>query len=111
MNNKKVLIIDDEQDFCMLMKRFFSPKKYDVYVAHTIEDGLNLLDEHQPDIVFLDNNLPDGNGWEKADFILCNYPQTKLNLISALNVAKQAHPSFRILEKQMLLKELPKMFH
>lgn len=110
MNNKKVLIIDDEQDFGMLMKRFLSQKNYDVYVAHTIEAGLNLLAEHKPDIVFLDNNLPDGYGWDKADYILSNYPETKLNLISALNAPKPTDASFRILEKQMLLKELPKMF-
>ena len=110
MKRRKVLIIDDEEDFGMLMKRFFSQKNYDVYVAYTISDGLKLLDEHLPDIIFLDNNLPDGYGWDKTDYILSTYPQTQLNLISALNVPKTSSSSFRILEKQMLLKELPKMF-
>ncbi len=110
MKNRKVLIIDDEVDFGMLMKRFFSQKNYDVYVAYNIADGMKLLDEHRPDVIFLDNNLPDGYGWDKTDFILTNYPQTQLNLISALNVPKTSASAFRILEKQMLLKELPKMF-
>ena len=110
MKKRKVLIIDDEEDFGMLMRRFFSQKNYDVYVAYTISDGLKLLDEHLPDIIFLDNNLPDGYGWDKTDYILSTYPQTQLNLISALNVPKTSSSSFRILEKQMLLKELPKMF-
>ncbi|WP_276372347.1 response regulator [Chryseolinea sp. H1M3-3] len=110
MKNRKVLIIDDEQDFGMLMKRFFSQKNYDVYVAHNISDGMKLLDEQKPDIIFLDNNLPDGYGWDKTDFILSTYPHTQLNLISALNVPKTSASTFRILEKQMLLKELPKMF-
>lgn len=110
MKNKKVLIIDDEEDFGMLMKRFFSQKSYDVFVAYTIADGMKLLDEQQPDIIFLDNNLPDGYGWDKTEYILEHYPQTQLNLISALNVPKTSASTFRILEKQMLLKELPKMF-
>jgi DNA-binding response OmpR family regulator len=110
MKNRKVLIIDDEVDFGMLMKRFFSQKNFDVYVAYTISDGMKILDEQRPDIVFLDNNLPDGYGWDKTEFILANFPQTQLNLISALNVPKTSASSFRILEKQMLLKELPKMF-
>ena len=38
--------------FGMLMKRFFSQKNYEVYVAYTISDGLKLLDEHLPDIIF-----------------------------------------------------------
>jgi CheY-like chemotaxis protein len=110
MKNRKVLIIDDEVDFGMLMKRFFSQKNYDVFVAYNIADGMKLLEEHRPDIIFLDNNLPDGYGWDKTEFILANYPLIQLNLISALNVPKTSASAFRILEKQMLLKELPKMF-
>lgn len=110
MKNRKVLIIDDEVDFGMLMKRFFSQKNYDVLVAYNIADGMKLLEEHHPDIIFLDNNLPDGYGWDKTEFILSTYPQIQLNLISALNVPKTSASAFRILEKQMLLKELPKMF-
>jgi DNA-binding response OmpR family regulator len=110
MKNRKVLIIDDEVDFGMLMKRFFSQKNYDVFVAYNIADGMKLLEEHRPDVIFLDNNLPDGYGWDKTDFILSTYPQIQLNLISALNVPKTSASAFRILEKQMLLKELPKMF-
>src|SRR3989337_3660528 len=110
MKNKKVLVIDDEEDFGMVMGRFFSQKNYDVYVAYTISDGMKRLYEQKPDIVFLDNNLPDGYGWDKTDYILSTYPQTQLNLISALNVPKTSASAFRILEKQMLLKELSKMF-
>ncbi len=110
MNLKKVLIIDDEEDFGFLMRRFFSQKNFEVFVAYTIADGMKILEEQNPDIVFLDNNLPDGYGWDKTEYILSTFPQTQLNLISALNVPKTSASSFRILEKQMLLKELPKMF-
>ena len=108
--NKKVLIIDDEEDLGLLMKRFFFPRKIDVYVAHTIAEGMKLLEEQNPDFIFLDNNLPDGLGWGKTEYILLNYPQTQLNLISALDVPKTTASSFRILEKPLLLEELTKMF-
>ena len=110
MNLKKVLIIDDEEDFGFLMKCFFTQKNFEVFVAYTIADGMKILLEQKPDIIFLDNNLPDGYGWDKTEYILTTFPQTQLNLISALNVPKTSASSFRILEKQMLLKELPKMF-
>ena len=110
MKNRKVLIIDDEKDFGMLMSRFFSERKFDVYMAYTISEGMKVLEEQKPDIIFLDNILPYGYGWDKTEFILSNYPQTQLNLISALNVPKTSASTFRIIEKQLLLKELPKMF-
>jgi len=110
MKNKKVLIIDDEEDLGILFRHFFNPKHIDVYVAHTIADGMRLLEEQNPDFLFLDNNLPDGLGWGKTEYILMNYPRTKLNLISALNAPKTSSSTFRILEKPLLLEELTKMF-
>jgi two-component system OmpR family response regulator len=79
----KILIIDDEVDFCMIMKSYLDRPGYEVYLAYNLQDGLKLLDEKSPDILFLDNNLPDGQGWTLADEILKNNPSIKLNLISA----------------------------
>jgi DNA-binding response OmpR family regulator len=110
MKNKKVLIIDDEEDLGLLMQRFFFPKHIDVYVAHTIAEGMRLLEEVNPDFIFLDNKLPDGLGWGKTEYIIANYPQTQLNLISGMDVPKTTSSTFRILEKPLLLEELNKMF-
>ncbi len=110
MKNKKVLIIDDEEDLGILFQRILHAKHIDVYVAHTIADGMRLLEEQNPDFLFLDNKLPDGLGWGQTEYILMNYPQIKLNLISALDVPKTSASRFRILEKPLLLEEIVKMF-
>jgi DNA-binding response OmpR family regulator len=109
MKKKKILIIDDEVDFGFLMKNFFSEKNYDVYVALTLRDGLKILKEENPDIVFLDNNLPDGFGWSETANILVEHPRVKLNLISALSVPKTSASSFQILEKPLRLEWLKEM--
>lgn len=38
--DKKVLIIDDEVDFCLLLKGYFLRKKGEVYIYHTLSEGL-----------------------------------------------------------------------
>jgi CheY-like chemotaxis protein len=108
---KKVLIIDDEADFGVLMKSFFVQRHFEVYVAHTIAEGMRILDEEKPDIIFLDNQLPDGLGWGKAEFILLHHPQVTLNLISALDVPVTSASGFRILHKPDLRDELVRMFN
>lgn len=105
----KVLIIDDEVDLCLLMKAFFSKKEYDVFIEHTLSDGLNALEKIKPDIVFLDNNLPDGLGWEKAPGIMERYPQMQLHLISAYhpNLPNiRITPNVKIWEKPLSLKAI-----
>ena len=108
--HKKILVVDDEQDFGVLMKDFFSKRNYEVHIARSIADGMAILEKEKPDHLFLDNNLPDGLGWGKTDFILLHYPTTRLHLISALAVPKTSSSSFQILYKPSLPEELNKMF-
>ena len=82
-NKKKVIIIDDEEDFCLLMQFYLSKKNCDVSISHTLRDGLGLVYNKAPDIVILDNNLPDGLGWPAAKYILEAAPGVHLFLISA----------------------------
>ncbi|CAN5375166.1 hypothetical protein BH11BAC2_BH11BAC2_06980 [soil metagenome] len=103
---KKVLLIDDDEDFGMLMKKLLTDENYNFFVAHTLADGLLLLEKEKPDFVFLDNILPDGLGWEKMEYILVHYPNTQLNLLSALSVPKTSASTFRILEKPLTQLEL-----
>ena len=83
MVKKKVLIIDDEVDFCLLMQFYLSKKNCEVSISHTLQDGLGLLKNSEPDIIILDNNLPDGLGWPAAKNILDAVPDVHLFLISA----------------------------
>lgn len=83
MNKKRVLIIDDEVDFCLLMQFYLSKKNCEVSISHTLHDGLGLVQNKNPDIVILDNNLPDGLGWPAAKNILETKPGVHLFLISA----------------------------
>jgi CheY-like chemotaxis protein len=110
MKKKKILVIDDEKDFGFLMKSFFAPRNFDVFIALTLSDGMRILKEEKPDVIFLDNNLPDGLGWGQTDYILINYPLAQLNLISALNIPKMSSSSFRILEKPLHWEVLKEMF-
>ena len=80
---KKVLIIDDEVDFCLLLKAYLTRHQYQVYYAHTLRDGIEQAKKISPEIIFLDNNLPDGKGWECVEEILTKKPSLKLYLISA----------------------------
>ncbi len=113
MHSKKVLIIDDEIDLCHLLKSYFLRKNYEVYLSHTLEQGLSFLKTLQPDIVFLDNNLPDGIGWNVAPVIAKDYPDTRINLISAFHPTLPEMPAsahFTVIEKPISLTDLDRQF-
>jgi two-component system, OmpR family, response regulator len=108
---KRVLIIDDETDFCLLMKNYFMKKNYEVHIFHTLDEGMKSLDKIKPDIIFLDNNLPDGLGWEKTEYITQHFPNTRINLISAYQYDHSFSDkltSVKIWEKPISLTDLNK---
>ncbi len=84
----KILIIDDEQDYCLIMRHYFESKQYEVLIANTLSSGLDMLSSQKPDILILDNNLPDGEGWNHVDDIVNMNPRLKLHLISAYRSVK-----------------------
>lgn len=51
---KKVLIVDDEVDLCLLMKQYFVRKKFEVYIAHTCKDALSRVGSINPHFILLD---------------------------------------------------------
>lgn len=113
MHKGTILIIDDEIDLCYLLKGYFQRKSYRVELAHNLKDGLEALEHTQPDYLFLDNNLPDGNGWQVAGEIVQRYPQVHLNLISAFHPTLPNLPhsaQYRVYEKPISFSDLDRAF-
>lgn len=60
---KKIVIIDDERDLLETFKDYFQLMNYLVYTADNGLDGLKQI-QHQPDIIILDVNMPEMDGFE-----------------------------------------------
>jgi DNA-binding response OmpR family regulator len=60
--NNLILVIDDEVEIRVLLTRFLTKKGFDVVSAGSIGEGRTELNRKRPFLIFLDVNLPDGNG-------------------------------------------------
>lgn len=107
---KKILIVDDEIDLCLMIKVFLTKKNYEVHTAHSLTEGYKKLMAIVPDALLLDNNLPDGMGWQEADNIHSKYPDMNITLISAYQSAKELksriNKVINVLEKPISLTEI-----
>ena len=67
MDKKKVLVIDDEENFCNLVKKNLEKTdEFEVQIAINGEDGIRLAREIKPDLILLDVVMP---GMDGADVI------------------------------------------
>ena len=59
----KILAVDDEEPIRRLLKDFFNMQGYLVYTAADGREAIELL-EKGPDLILLDINMPDMDGFE-----------------------------------------------
>jgi DNA-binding response OmpR family regulator len=64
LNQKKVLIVDDEPMMCRLIGSIFGDEGAVVSSAYSGEEGLIMFQDVQPDLVILDILMPSPDGWE-----------------------------------------------
>ena len=80
----KALIIDDETDICYLLSRLLKHKNLETAYVNSLSAATNALkNEESPEIIFLDNHLPDGLGMNYINFIKANHPSSKIVMITA----------------------------
>lgn len=71
----RILIIEDERDLGILIRNFLVKKlkirspESSVKIATTLGEGMDYMNEMNPDWVFVDNNLPDGKGINEIEGI------------------------------------------
>jgi len=58
---QKILIVEDDISICISLKDALELKNYDVIMAHTVQQTLEMIDS-SIDLIIMDIQLPDGNG-------------------------------------------------
>ena len=64
MNQKKILLVDDEPDLVETVRFPLEMEGYQVLVAHDGEEGLNQARWESPDLIILDLMLPKLDGYK-----------------------------------------------
>ena len=70
MNKRlNILLVDDDLKNSMLLKRFLEAENYGVTYANNGRVGWELYSSEKPDLILLDINMPEMNGFELASLI------------------------------------------
>ena len=82
-HNLDALIIDDETDICFLLGNVLKKRDIESKFVNTLREAANILELNDPEIIFLDNHLPDGLGVNFIAYIKRFHPKTKIVMITA----------------------------
>jgi len=63
----KAIIIDDEEQSHLVLTNLLTKNHMDIDLvghAYNVEEGVTLIQQKQPELVFLDVEMPDGTGFD-----------------------------------------------
>ena len=89
LNFKKILVIEDEGEMCLLLNLLLDGKGMTVDHVQTLTKAKEFLEKEQPSLILLDNRLPDGYGIDFIGFLKTNYPAIKIIMISGMDIAAE----------------------
>jgi DNA-binding NtrC family response regulator len=93
MRGETILIIDDEKLIRWSLKQELLKAGYNVLEGETVQGGVKLIQENEPDLVLLDQRLPDGTGIDLLTDMNKNQsiiPVVMLTAIDRSDIAVQA---------------------
>ncbi len=107
----KLLIVDDDENICYLLKTIFQSGGFDIAEANTGKAGLELLQGKKnkgfsPHLVLLDVHLPDMSGIEVLDGIKRSFPDLPVILMTGFGSVEQAVEAMRKGAYDYILKPL-----
>lgn len=82
MASNKILWVDDEIDFLKPHIMFLQAKGYDVVTVNNGRDALALAEQEQPNLIFLDENMPGLSGLETLQRLKQVLPLTPVVMIT-----------------------------
>ncbi len=89
MDKKFIMIVDDEENICLLYKEELLAEGYEVETVENAELALELLKQHQVDLIVLDIMMPGMDGLELLGCIRNIDSQLPIILCSAYGTYKQ----------------------
>jgi two-component system response regulator HydG len=87
---QRILVIDDDTDICLLLRRFLTKNNYEVAIAHDGNAGLTQLQEFRPDLVMTDFRLGDMDGGTILSKIKEKFPFIPVLIITGYSDIKIA---------------------
>jgi len=106
-----LLVVDDEPSILTAFRRAFGDEALEVLTAETAGDGLALAQQHRPDVVILDVQLPDMTGLEALRSLRALDARSPVIFITGKSTTDTAIEAMKLGAYEYLLKplELPQL--
>ncbi len=92
----KILIVDDDPQVTMLLKRYFDSKRFEVVTVNQSSKAMSTARLMHPDLFILDLMMPPPDGFELCRQLRADpdFAQTPILIITAMDISNSKATSF-----------------
>jgi two-component system, NarL family, response regulator DegU len=101
----KVLIADDNRNVRRLIQDYLPESVEEVFECGDGQEVCRLYEEHRPDWVLMDWEMPEIDGITAISRIIARYPQAKICMVTAYSDDALKKKAFRAGAKDFVLKD------
>ena len=105
MSNQSILIVDDDQNTCLVLKRLLTDEGYEVDTASDAMSALKLFGEQSHDLVILDYRMPDMDGLDLFELIKRQWSEAAVIFYTAYATIDLINAALEAGAKRVLPKE------
>lgn len=91
--SKRILVVEDQEDNMRIMNDMLSSAGYEVIKALTGDEGVAMAEHHEPDLIFMDVQLPGLDGYEATRRIKTNATLHDIPIIAVTSYAMEGEES------------------
>lgn len=96
MNNNKILLVEDDQSFGLVLKDYLMMNNYDVTLATDGEEGLKAFTEEEFDLCLFDVMMPKKDGFSLAEDVKKIDRNTPIIFLTAKNMREDILKGYQI---------------
>jgi DNA-binding response OmpR family regulator len=106
MDNWKVLLVDDEEEFVSTLAERLNLRGIQTRIATTGDDALRVVRADPPQIIVLDVMMPGMSGLEVLQRLRADFPQIPVILLSGIGSTQDTEKGMRLGAIDFLMKPL-----
>jgi two-component system cell cycle response regulator DivK len=93
---KRILVVEDEEDNRQILRDLLATSGYEMVEAKDGEQALAAVDQHRPDLILMDIQLPIMDGYEATRRIRANPANKRIPIIAVTSYALSGNESMAI---------------
>jgi len=91
----EILVVDDDQSIAVAFERFLRHEGHEFTLASNAEDGLRLVEERHPSLVFMDVRMPGVDGLQALAMLRQRFPEVYVVIMTAHGTSQTSIDAMR----------------